>query len=88
VTSTTEAHAQGLAEHLAALLLQRASPPLGLEGPAPAPLSRLKGRYRWQLLAKGPDPELLHRWISDTLGLLSPSERANIDVDVDPVDLC
>ncbi len=88
VTHSNENVAQESAERLAKLLLERATPPLALEGPAPAPLYRLKGRYRWQLLAKGPDPEALHQWVRETIAVLPPSERARIEVDVDPVDLC
>jgi primosomal protein N' (replication factor Y) len=88
VASLKEDQSQGLAERLAELLLERAIPPLALEGPAPAPLHRLKGSYRWQLLAKGPDPEALRCWIRDTLALLPSSERAKVQVSVDPVDLC
>jgi primosomal protein N' (replication factor Y) len=80
--------AEQLADKLARLLGERAVPPLAVEGPAPAALYRLRGRYRWQLLAKGPDAEALHRWVSDTVSLLSPSERSKIAVDVDPIDLC
>jgi primosomal protein N' (replication factor Y) len=88
VTSSYEAHAQDIVEQLAALLQARAASPLAIEGPAPAPLYRLKGRYRWQILAKGPDPDMLHRWVSETVALLPPSGRAGIEIDVDPVDLC
>ncbi len=88
VASRTEQDAQGAAGRLAELLLKRTIPPLSCEGPAPAPLHRLKGLYRWQLLAKGPDPETLHRWVKDTLALLPSSDRVKIQVDVDPVNLC
>ena len=88
VTSRTEDNARDVAEQLAGLLLERAAPPLSFEGPAPAPLYKLKGRYRWQLLAKGSDPEVLHRWVRGTLALLPSSERTKVQVDVDPVDLC
>ena len=88
VTSRTEQDAQEVAERLAGILQERGVPPLSFEGPAPAPLYRLKGRYRWQLLAKGSDPETLHRWIRDTLALLPSSDQTKVQVDVDPVDLC
>ncbi len=80
--------AQEKAERLANLLLERAASPLALEGPAPAPLSRLKGRYRWQLLAKGPEPESLHQWVREAIELLPASDQRSVEVDVDPVDLC
>ncbi len=88
VTSRTEQETEQIADRLARLLLERAIPPLSVEGPAPAPLYRLKGRYRWQLLAKGPEPETLRRWVRDTLAQLPSSERMKVQVDVDPVDLC
>jgi primosomal protein N' (replication factor Y) len=54
-------------------------------GPAPAPLARLRGRFRWQILLKGPDIEELH-------GLCVELEQeharlagaVNLSVDVDP----
>ena len=88
VTSRTEQETEQIADRLAGLLLERAIPPQSVEGPAPAPLYRLKGLYRWQLLAKGPEPEALHRWVRDTLAELPSSERMKVQVDVDPVDLC
>jgi primosomal protein N' (replication factor Y) len=96
VTASHEGQAQEKAERLANLLLERAvsfpdrsrGQALAIEGPAPAPLYRLKGRYRWQILAKGPDPSTLHHWVKETIALLPPSEQTGIEVDVDPVDLC
>ncbi|MBU2538638.1 MAG: primosomal protein N' [Proteobacteria bacterium] len=54
-------------------------------GPAPAPLARLRGRFRWQILLKGPILEELHG-----LCLELEQEQArlggavNLSVDVDP----
>ena len=88
VASSHETQAQEKAEQLAGLLLERAVSPLTVEGPAPAPVYRLKGRYRWQILAKGPDPGTLHHWVKETIASLPPSGQAGIEIDVDPVDLC
>ena len=88
VASSHEGHAQEKAEQLAGLLLERAVSSLAVEGPAPAPLYRLKGRYRWQILAKGHDPSTLHHWVKETIALLPPSGQAGVEIDVDPVDLC
>jgi len=57
-------------------------------GPAPAPLARLRGRFRWQILLKGPDLEELH-------GLCTELEQeharlagaVNLAVDVDPENM-
>lgn len=88
VASSHEKQAQEKAERLADLLLERAVSPYTVEGPAPAPVSRLKGRYRWQILAKGPDSSTLHHWVKETMAMLPLSGQAGIEIDVDPVDLC
>jgi primosomal protein N' (replication factor Y) len=57
-------------------------------GPAPAPLSLLRNRYRWQLLLKGNQPELLH-WLCAQL-LIEKKIRATgvrMTVDVDPENM-
>ncbi|MBU4117231.1 MAG: primosomal protein N' [Proteobacteria bacterium] len=57
-------------------------------GPAPAPLARLRGRFRWQILLKGPMLEELHG-----LCLELEQEQArlggavNLSVDVDPENM-
>jgi primosomal protein N' (replication factor Y) len=88
VTCPIANRSQELAERLAGLLLERAVPPLAVEGPAPAPLHRLRGRYRWQLLAKGPEPESLHQWVREVIARLPASDRRSIEIGVDPIDLC
>jgi len=59
VSGTEEAQARAAAESLAGAVV----PGGGVEllGPAPAPLARLRGRYRFQLFAKGGDPQALRR---------------------------
>ena len=51
------------AERLSGVLKQRleewAYPGMRIIGPAPAPLERLRGRYRWHLVVQGPDPSQL-----------------------------
>jgi primosomal protein N' (replication factor Y) len=44
-------------------------------GPAPALMERMRGKYRWQILARGPD---LHR-------LLRVIDAPRWEVDIDPV---
>jgi len=57
-------------------------------GPAPSPLPRLRGKFRWQLLLKGPDLEELH-----SLCASLEQEQANLggavklSVDVDPENM-
>jgi primosomal protein N' (replication factor Y) len=59
-------------------------------GPAPAMLSKLRGKYRWQLLLKGADIEKLHAFLGILLNNLPQSVRSNMvkmTVDVDPENM-
>jgi primosomal protein N' (replication factor Y) len=56
-------------------------------GPSPAPILRLKGRYRWNILLKGysrNDLHLVARKILHSLRSKLPSGRVRLTVDVDP----
>jgi primosomal protein N' (replication factor Y) len=56
-------------------------------GPAPAPLTRLRDRYRWQILLKGEKFELLHGFLNNLEGdiaTLGKAGKVKILVDVDP----
>jgi primosomal protein N' (replication factor Y) len=56
-----------------------------LLGPAPAPLYRLRGKYRWRLLVKAGRkvnvPELVRNWIVS----IKPPSSVRIKIDIDPV---
>jgi primosomal protein N' (replication factor Y) len=53
-------------------------------GPAPAPLERLRGRTRWQILLRSPDRHALRR-VARSLPLGDPSKDPRATLDVDPV---
>jgi primosomal protein N' (replication factor Y) len=59
-----------------------------LLGPCAAPLAKVKGRYRWQLLVKSDRSERLHRFIAE---LMDRAEKetsgVHLEVDVDPINL-
>jgi primosomal protein N' (replication factor Y) len=71
--------------------LPRAGPPPTILGPAPMPLTRLKGRYRWHLTVKGDGGAKMREAIRATLEWASsegPSRRTvRVTVDVDPVTM-
>ncbi|MGH7899001.1 MAG: replication restart helicase PriA, partial [Candidatus Binatia bacterium] len=55
-------------------------------GPAPAPLERLRNRFRWQVLVKGRDPKILQSLLRPVIADLvsevrSSGVRAAVDVD-------
>jgi primosomal protein N' (replication factor Y) len=77
-----------LARRVSAIAVDGSKQPLEVLGPAPAPLARLRGRYRFQLLVKGPSGPLL-RSAAETLvksanGLASPLQAS---VDVNPMSM-
>ncbi len=71
-----------------AAAMARAMPPasagVSLLGPAPAPLSRLKGQSRWQVVLKGPTHSSLKQVLDAaeaTFSALSSQTKAVLDVD-------
>jgi primosomal protein N' (replication factor Y) len=59
-------------------------------GPAPAPLAKLHGRYRWQLLLKSDDLSTLHgfsRALLDGHHKASSSSAIKLSLDVDPENM-
>jgi primosomal protein N' (replication factor Y) (superfamily II helicase) len=71
----------------ARLQCRGASPnaPIDIIGPAEAPIARIKGRYRWQLLLLGRESQALHVLVRD---ILSGAKQSGLDikVDVDPMN--
>ncbi len=61
---------------------------LRILGPAPAGLTKLKGRFRWQILLKGPDLEELHNLCLELeQEHLRLAGAVNLAVDVDPENM-
>jgi primosomal protein N' (replication factor Y) len=86
-----EAAARELAAGLRAAgsSLPRRSQPVIL-GPAPAPLERLRGRYRWQILLKGRDARTLQSVVRPACEAVRKRARAasvRIAIDVDPYSM-
>jgi primosomal protein N' (replication factor Y) len=67
-----------------------ADPGCRIRGPAPAPLERLRGRYRWQVLIASESTGPLHVLIRALLGWwrrAALSRKVRLIVDVDPVSM-
>jgi primosomal protein N' (replication factor Y) len=58
--------------------------PLSLLGPAEAPLSRLKGRTRWQMIVRAPSSRALRTVLRAALRIRLKS-GLRLTADVDPV---
>jgi primosomal protein N' (replication factor Y) len=90
-----EAKVKAVAEKVNGLLRRAAGknrwePGLELLGPVAAPIAKIKGRYRWQLLLKGEDIRIVHQ----SAAMIHQAEKSlirgtgvQIILDVDPVDM-
>jgi primosomal protein N' (replication factor Y) len=100
LTSRGEVHAHNAATALCELLRPAIKPEDGeILGPAPAPLSRIKGRYRYHLTLKTPSLDRVARQVEEGLASYEvfrdsysrqeriPKEDISLTVDVDPVNL-
>ncbi|MSS71684.1 MAG: primosomal protein N' [Candidatus Latescibacteria bacterium] len=71
--------------------LRHVAPEAGVEvlGPAAAPLARLKGEFRWQIVLKGAAPTALRRLAREAIDRFGTRPRPGVrmSVDVDPVSL-
>ncbi len=63
-------------------------------GPAPAPLSRLRGQYRWHLVVKAPELAVVNERLKRSVARFYQYARAlpagrdvNVSIDVDPTSL-
>ena len=56
-------------------------------GPAPAPIAKLRGRYRWQLLIKAKQISALLEFANIARELLPRSSKARLHIDVDPFNM-
>jgi primosomal protein N' (replication factor Y) len=90
VRGPRQSTASGFAAHIGDRLraeLERLEADARVLGPAPAPLARLRGNYRYQLQVQGPDGAPLRAAVrAATTGLKPPDEVLWI-VDVDPLDM-
>jgi len=69
-----------------ALAAAVAGRPVRISGPAPAPLERLQGRWRFQTLVRAPDRPAILTLLEESIPERPPS-GAQVAVDVDPQDL-
>jgi primosomal protein N' (replication factor Y) len=87
VRSEHEARASFSAETLARRLKEALPEEFSLGAPAPAPLEKLQGHYRFHILLRGAAIMRLSRMIRETLDKLPFPEDVAVAVDVDPYQL-
>jgi primosomal protein N' (replication factor Y) (superfamily II helicase) len=79
-----EKHCEELAEVLRAAIGER---PVEILGPAPAPLAKLKDRYRFHFLLRTVEPGLLQDLLGNLQEELSGRGKIHVVVDIDPVSM-
>jgi len=84
-----EAQARNLTHGLAAKLAsdEKWRERVELLGPAPAPILKLRSRYRWQLLLKSKHSAALKELASHARALLPRSRSYRLHIDVDPYSM-
>jgi len=87
VRSAHEARAKFSAETLARRLKETLGPEFILGDPAPAPLEKLQGQFRFHILLRGEAIMRLGRLARETLDKLPFPEDVIVTVDVDPYQL-
>jgi primosomal protein N' (replication factor Y) len=86
---------KGASQHMVERLFKESrsrswSRDLEILGPVPAPISRIKGRHRWQILLKGKDPVPLHQaasWVKEHAAKELKGRGVQLILDVDPGDM-
>jgi primosomal protein N' (replication factor Y) len=75
-----------LAEEMARTLVRYAPQQQGIDilGPAPAPIVKIRGRYRWRILIKGPKEVKLQPYIKQWLSAVDIPNQVRVQVDIDP----
>jgi primosomal protein N' (replication factor Y) len=79
--------ALGIAEWLRALFQARPASRADLLGPAPCPIARVRGRWRWHFLLKTPDAARLTRLVGYVARKAPVAGGVRLVVDRDPVAL-
>jgi primosomal protein N' (replication factor Y) (superfamily II helicase) len=90
IRGALERTAKALAEEIGRRLragAESATPSVRILGPAAAPISRLRGNYRFQIQLQSADGELLRRHVRTAIADLKPPRDAGWIVDVDPLDM-
>ena len=60
---------------------------ISILGPSPAALFKLRGFYRWQILIKGGDKNLLHDLIKDVITNRRFPRGLKVSIDMDPLNI-
>jgi primosomal protein N' (replication factor Y) len=92
LVGNSEKRTKGMAEEMGrigqSLLKKGRGKEIEILGPSTAPFAKMRGKFRWQMLAKGKSPQLLHRFAKELTSRMDvplKGKGVKLDVDVDPV---
>ncbi|MCJ7784524.1 MAG: primosomal protein N' [Desulfobacterales bacterium] len=92
LVGTGEKRTKGMAEEMGRIgqsLLKKAhGKEIEILGPSTAPFAKMRGKFRWQMLAKGKSPQLLHQFAKELSSRVDVQLKGNgvdLEIDVDPV---
>jgi len=86
IDALEEARARGEAERLADLARRDAPRGVQILGPAPAPLARLRNRFRYRFLVRSKERQDLRRTLL-TVARAQPDRHVRVAIDVDPISM-
>jgi primosomal protein N' (replication factor Y) len=87
VRGESNVNARALADEIGRRLRAKATDAVRVLGPAPAPMTKLRGQYRYQIQLQSVDGGLLRTLIRTATANLKPPEGIVWTVDVDPWDM-
>jgi primosomal protein N' (replication factor Y) len=90
IRGRSDSGARALAEELARRLHEQAegaAAEVRILGPAPAPMAKLRGNFRYQVQLHSADGETLRRVARDATANMQPPDGAGWIVDIDPLDM-
>jgi primosomal protein N' (replication factor Y) len=85
VRADTEQKAAFVARTISRELPQSVPPSVMVSPEAPAPLARVRGMYRYQVVARGRQIRALTRGIKETLAAIKLPKDTHVVIDVDPM---
>ena len=87
VDSLKEKKGQSFAIDIVQKALKLAPPGIKILGPSPAPLTKIKNRYRFQILIKGKNHSLLNNFLNCLLSQIKKKTFVQVKVDRDPLSM-
>jgi primosomal protein N' (replication factor Y) (superfamily II helicase) len=87
VRGRSEGAVKWISNYCARTVRELHPPEMEVRGPAPSPIARAKGYYRWQIIFKGESVIRMNGVLKEALGKVKPGKGVQIVVDADPISM-